>query len=141
MNAPEQGSEIGQFEELTISFERVLFEQESGGFAEVDIGEEIDLTTLPIPDEGGETYVDGVDFPAGTYTRAELYFSVSSAALTDGTEPSFELDTPAEVDLEILDEFYEITTGSSNEFTLRMSVFQSTGYGGAWQFEYGHVRT
>lgn len=136
--AGQQNSDIDQFEELTIAFERVLFEQESGGFAEVEIGEEIDLTTLV---GGSETYADAIDFPAGTYTRAELHFSVSSATLTGGTEPSFDRTTPAEIDLEILDEFYEIESGRSTEFNLRIRVAAPRDDGGTWQFVYGHSRT
>lgn len=129
-------SDIDKLDQLTVDLQRALFYDDGGGSAEVRFEEEVDLKNLV---DSRETFADSVAFPSGTYTTLEFDFEIVTATANDGSDvtESFDWTSPAEIDLEIVDDYFEVSSGSSRQFNLMIHVTQLRG---DWRFGFGHGR-
>jgi hypothetical protein len=121
------------FNELSMDFQRIVFETEGGDTAEITVGKTVDFTTI----SGKQTVAEGVGFPTGTYATARVTMPVATAELSDGSEANIDISEPIEIDLEIVDELLAVESGDTVVFDLIPSV---TEFDGEYSIGFGHSR-
>lgn len=113
-----------RFESITVDFQRIALVPVGGEPVELPVGEEIDLVSLDTDD--AREFVSETSIPSGNYATAEYHMPIQEATLSDGSEPSAELDgfDPVSIDLGIFEEYLEAEPGTTVDFTAVLNLVE-----------------